>query len=373
MSEVGVRRPDRSSPTLPASDQSSQHGYSQPLNVSPQITLAARGGGKDFIMNYIGVDLGGTNIKISVFDEHFRKLGEKRTPTEVRFGSEHVLERIYAAILQLLDEIHLTCEDIACMGIGVPGILDIKNGISRFSPNFPKWEEVPIVAWMETRLRIPVYIDNDARVNLYGEWKFGAGKNRDNVLMITLGTGLGGAAVVDGRVIYGATGSAGEIGHINMFRQGRECRCGSSGCLGRYVSALGILRTFREKVESGRSSIICGWVDNDLDKVTADMLSKAYDEGDPLVIETMQETGELLGYGLCAVFSLYNPEIIIVGGGMSRMGDRLLQYTKNVLDSHALRIPYGCCTIVTAVLGDAAGMMGAAAYAKEQFEASRAL
>lgn len=258
------------------------------------------------------------------------------------------------------------------MGIGVPGILDIKNGISRFSPNFPKWEEVPIVAWMESHLHIPTYIDNDARVNLYGEWKFGAGKNRNNVLMITLGTGLGGAAVIDGRVIYGATGSAGEIGHINMFREGRECRCGSSGCLGRYVSALGILRTFREKVQLGQHSIICDWVDNDLDKVTADMLSRAYDDGDAVAIETMRETGELLGYGLCAVFSLYNPEIIIVGGGMSRMGDRLLQYTREILDTHALRIPYSCCTIITAVLGDAAGMLGAAVYAKEQFRQSAA-
>lgn len=314
----------------------------------------------------IGVDLGGTNIKISVFNESFRKVDEKRTPTEVKYGSEHVLTRIYNAITELLEEIHLTAEDICCMGIGVPGILDIQNGISRFSPNFPKWEEVPIVAWMENHLGIPTYIDNDARVNLYGEWKFGAGKNRKNVLMITLGTGLGGAAVVDGRAIYGATGSAGEIGHINMYRHGRPCRCGSSGCLGRYVSALGILRTFREKVEEGRHSIICEWVKNDLDAVTADMLSQAYDEGDPVVMETMQETGELLGYGLCAVFSLYNPEIIIVGGGMSRMGDRLLQYTRDVLDSHALRIPYSACTIVTAVLGDAAGMLGAAVYAKEK-------
>lgn len=258
------------------------------------------------------------------------------------------------------------------MGIGVPGILDIKNGISRFSPNFPKWEEVPIVAWMESHLHIPTYIDNDARVNLYGEWKFGAGKNRNNVLMITLGTGLGGAAVIDGRVIYGATGSAGEIGHINMFREGRECRCGSSGCLGRYVSALGILRTFREKVQAGQHSIICDWVNHDLDKVTADMLSRAYDDGDAVTIETIQETGKLLGYGLCAVFSLYNPEIIIVGGGMSRMGERLLQYTREILNTHALRIPYGCCTIVTAVLGDAAGMLGAAVYAKEQFLQSAA-
>ena len=108
---------------------------------------------------YIGLDLGGTNIKISVFDVFFHKLGEKRTPTEVRFGSEHVLNRIYDAILALLDELHLTCQDITCMGIGVPGILDIKNGISRFSPNFPKWEEVPIVpGWRAIFISRPISI-----------------------------------------------------------------------------------------------------------------------------------------------------------------------------------------------------------------------
>jgi len=317
---------------------------------------------------YIGIDLGGTNIKVSVFNEHLQKMGEKRTSTEVSLGSEHVLNRILDNVLSLLKELEYSPADITCMGIGVPGILDIPNGISRFSPNFPKWKEVPIAAWMENHLHIPVFIDNDARVNLYGEWRFGAGKNRRNVLMVTLGTGLGGAVVVDGKMLYGTTGSAGEIGHINMYRHGRECRCGSSGCLGRYVSALGILRTFREKVEEGRHSIICDWVNNDLQAVTADMLSQAYDQGDSLVVETMQETGELLGYGLCAVFSLYNPEIIIFGGGMSNMGDRLLQYTKGILDTHALRIPYNACTIVTAVLGDAAGMLGAAVYAKEQYE-----
>lgn len=317
---------------------------------------------------YIGTDLGGTNIKVSVFDERFHLVGENRTPTEVSYGSEHVLNRMLENITSLLEQLGLTSEDIRCMGIGVPGILDIRNGISRFSPNFPQWKEVPIVAWMENHLRIPCYIDNDARVNLYGEWKFGAGKHRDHVLMITLGTGLGGAAVVDGKVIYGSTGSAGEIGHINMFREGRPCRCGSSGCLGRYVSALGILRTFREKIEAGGSSIILDWVNGDLNQITAEMLSDAYDEGDPLAIETMKETGELLGYGLCAVFSLYNPEIIIVGGGMSNTGERLLQYTKQILDTHALRIPYNACTMVTAVLGDAAGMLGAAVYAKEQWE-----
>lgn len=317
---------------------------------------------------YIGMDLGGTNIKVSVFDKEFTKIGELRAPTQVEHGSEYVLTKMYRTVVQLLERLKLQEEDIVSMGIGVPGILDIDSGISRFSPNFPKWEEVPIVAWMEEKLNVRTYIDNDARVNLYGEWLFGAGRGKRNLLMITLGTGLGAAAVVDGHVLYGATGSAGEIGHINMYREGRECRCGSTGCLGRYVSALGMLRTLREKIESGSKCVICDWVEGDLSRITADMLSRAYDLGDGTARETMQETGELLGFGLCAVVSLYNPELIVVGGGMADAGERLLQYTRRVLTDHALQIPYSACSIVPAQLGDAAGMLGAAACAKRRLE-----
>lgn len=202
---------------------------------------------KKYIM---GMDLGGTNIKTSLFTNDFSPVAEQRTPTMVHLGAEGVLERMEENIRDLLLKAGTSLPEVEVMGIGVPGLLDIDNGISLFSPNFPKWENVPIVHWFRKRLGIPVFIDNDVRVNLYGECFFGAGKGKKNVVLLTLGTGLGAGVMIDGHILYGATGSMGEIGHMNMYREGRPCRCKSSGCLGRYVSALGLLRTVKEKIEA---------------------------------------------------------------------------------------------------------------------------
>lgn len=317
---------------------------------------------------YIGMDLGGTNIKLALFDEGMVKSGEKRLDTEKEYGSEHVLERMYEGITGLLAEQGVSTAEVEAMGIGVPGLMDIEAGISRFSPNFPDWENVPVSSWLRERLGIPVYIDNDARVNLYGEWYFGAGKGMKNVMMLTLGTGLGAAYIVDGHMMYGAGGSANEFGHMNMFREGRPCNCGSSGCLGRYVSAVGMVRTFCEKIEEGKNSVITEWVGGDYSKVTADMLSEAYDQGDKTAIETLEQTGELLGFALGTAMNLLNPEMIIIGGGMSRAGERLLASTKKTVECHSLKLAREACRIVTANLGDAAGMEGAAAYARLRHE-----
>ncbi len=322
--------------------------------------------------NYcIGIDLGGTNIKGAIFTSGFEKIAELRMATEAHLGSEQVLARILQVIAGLMHGEHMTSSTLRCIGIGVPGLLDMENGISKFSPNMPLWSDVPVVKWFEERLLIPTFIDNDVRVNLYGEWFYGAGKGKKNVVLLTLGTGLGAGIVVDGHVLYGATASAGEIGHMNMYRTGRPCRCGSSGCLGRYVSALGMLKTFKDKLEAGEKSIITKWVNDDYDQITAKMISDAYDEGDLTAISTMHETGETLGYGLVSIINLYNPEIVIIGGGMSAAGERLLKTARNVVSARALKISQSACSIVTAELGDSAGMLGAAIYANEKFISGR--
>lgn len=315
---------------------------------------------------YIGVDLGGTNIKASIFTDTLHKLAENRIQTEAQSGSEKVLQRILTCITGLLNREQIKNSQIHSIGIGVPGLLDMERGVSRFSPNFPFWHDVPVSRWFREKLDIPTFIDNDVRVNLYGEWYYGAGKGKKNVVLLTLGTGLGSGIVMDGHVIYGATGSAGEIGHMNMYRNGRPCRCGSSGCLGRYVSARGMLRTLKEKMSNGEESILARWVQGNLDEINAKMVSDAYDSGDAVAIKTMHETGTILGYGLANVINLFNPEIIIIGGGMSAAGERLLSTARDVVRKHALEISRERCAIVTAELGDAAGMLGAAVYAKKR-------
>lgn len=311
----------------------------------------------------IGMDLGGTNIKAGLFTKNFVRVAENRAHTREKEGPEAVLQCMLRTARQLMEDAGVEQEEIGCMGIGVPGLLDRKAGISVFSPNLTGWENVPVARWFEEHLSIPVFIDNDVRMNLYGEWYFGAGKNKQNVVLLTLGTGLGAGVVMDGHVLYGATGSAGEIGHMNMYRTGRPCKCGSSGCLGRYVSALGLLRTVREKIEGGQPSVLSDWTQRDLKQITAKMVSEAFDLGDPVARNALYETGELLGYGLVNVINLYNPEIIIVGGGMAAAGERLLARTREIVKKHALELSQHACEIVTAFLGDGAGILGAAVFA----------
>lgn len=318
---------------------------------------------------YLGIDLGGTNIKASVFDEEFQKLGEYRASTCVEEGTDSVLERMAQAIEQVLKEAGIHAGQVRCMGMGIPGLLDREKGISFFSPNFPGWENVPVAEWFQRRFHIPVFIDNDVRMNLYGEWRFGAGVGCKNLVLLTLGTGLGSGVVMDGRVLYGATGSAGEVGHMNIVAQGgRPCRCGSSGCLGRYVSALGLIRTAKEKLSQNPGSLLWSWTQGDLEQLTAKMISDAYDQNDKIAVESLQETGQVLGLGIVNMINLYNPELVIIGGGMCAAGERLLGPAREVIGRRALKLSREACTLVTAQLGDGAGMLGAAVYAAEQWK-----
>lgn len=314
----------------------------------------------------IGIDLGGTNIKSAIFNTEFQRIHERSDLTEAAKGPTHVLNRIKEIVQEMMSFKGINQTSIKCMGMGIPGLLNPDEGLSIFSPNFPDWENIHVVNQMKRYFDFPVFIDNDVRVNMYGEWLFGAGAGYKNLVLITLGTGLGSGIVNDGKVFYGTTSSAGEIGHMNMYREGRPCRCGSSGCLGRYVSAIGMVKTLTDKLEEGRSSIILQWVGDDRTAITAHMISEAYDLGDSLAIEVMHETGKLLGFGLSNVINLLNPEVIIVGGGMSAAGDRLLNSVRDTVGNHALKLSSHACKIVQAKLGGQAGMIGAAAYANSK-------
>ncbi|AEI44739.1 ROK family protein [Paenibacillus mucilaginosus] len=316
----------------------------------------------------IGIDLGGTNIKSAVFTSEFEPILERSDSTDAGLGPAHVLGKIKIIIKTMLLESGIDRYSVLCMGMGIPGLLDPQEGISIFSPNFPHWENIHVVKEMQREFPFPVFIDNDVRVHLYGEWLHGAGVGRRNIVLLTLGTGLGSGILADGRVLYGQTSSAGEIGHMNMVREGRPCRCGSSGCLGRYVSATGMVRTFTEELDQGRESLIRSWVKNDSQQITAKMISDAYDLGDPLAIEVMHETGRLLGFGLSTFINLLNPELVMIGGGMSAAGDRLLGTVRDTIRKHALKLSSEACQVVQAALGSRSGMLGAAVYAARRVE-----
>lgn len=314
---------------------------------------------------YLGIDLGGTYIKAGLFNERLELLSSCKKESGARYDSSVVLQQIEKCGEQLIFDHQIEVSDIACMAIGVPGLMDRQNGISVFSPNFANWQDVHIKEWFEDKWKIKTVIDNDVRMHLYGEWHFGAGKNVNDLVLIALGTGLGSGIIMDGRVLYGTSDSAGELGHMNMYQHGRTCRCGSSGCLGRYVSATGMVNTFKEKLASGKTSIILKWVD-DVEAITAKMISLAYDQGDKLAIETFNETGELLGFGLANVINLFNPKKIIISGGLANARERLLKPACKAAGEHALKISWSNCEITTALLGSKAGMYGAGYYASIQ-------
>lgn len=315
---------------------------------------------------YIGIDLGGTNIKIGLLSDQLDVLTRLSVPTESETNSQTVMANLIAGVRQLFDTSGAQPAQIHAIGLGVPGQMDIEKGLSLFSPNFSNWDNVPVTQIMEQTFNIPTYIDNDVRVNLYGEWRMGAGRRMKDVLMVTLGTGLGAAMITDGKMMYGRSNSAGELGHMNMYRHGRPCACGSSGCLARYVSARGMIKTVQEHLAAGETSIISQWMNNDEKQITAKMVSEAYDQHDQVARTVMQETGEILGYGLSSAINLYNPERIIIGGVMAAAGDRLLTPTREVIGGHALKVARDVCDVVPAELGAWAGMIGAGVYAEHQ-------
>ncbi|MCH5463427.1 ROK family protein [Lactobacillus sp. LC28-10] len=317
---------------------------------------------------YLGIDLGGTNIKIGLLKNDLTVQEKLKVPTESETDSNRVMTNLIAGVKQLLVQTQTGTDQIKAIGIGVPGQMNIQKGLSIFSPNFANWSNVPVVQLIENEFHVPTYMDNDVRVNLYGEWQLGAGKGKQDVLMVTLGTGLGAAMITDGRMMYGKSNSAAELGHLNMYRHGRPCACGSSGCLGRYVSARGMVKTVQEHLAAGETSVISEWIQGDESQITAKMVSDAYDQDDQVARKVMQETGEILGYGLSSAINMFNPERLIIGGGVAAAGERLLKSTKEVIAGHALKVARDVCDLVPAELGPWAGMIGAGVYANQQAE-----
>ncbi len=313
----------------------------------------------------IGIDLGGTNIKTGIFDDKLHRIAENWGPTESETDSQTVINNIFKCVEGLLKKANASVKQVEFIGMGIPGLMDIKKGLSVSSPNFQNWQNVEIVKMFEQKYSVPVFIDNDVRVNLYGElWARHLEKHPEinNVFLVTLGTGLGAALYLDGHVVHGKTFSAGEFGHMNMVRSGgRPCNCGSSGCLARYVSGRGIVVTAKNLLVNYPDSIL-----SQSSEFTAKDISAAYDKGDQLAVETYKRTGQMFGFGLGNVINLLNPDLIIIGGGMAKAKDRLMKYAKETVNHHAMGIPVRHTKFEYAKLGQKAGMVGAVIMAKEQ-------
>jgi glucokinase len=249
--------------------------------------------------------------------------------------------------------------EFAGVGAGAPGPLDTKRGVVLLTPNLG-WVNLPLRQLLQDTLGVPARIDNDANCAVLGEWWRGAARGAKQVIGITIGTGIGGGIIVDGRLYHGASDCAGEIGHTTVEVNGRRCKCGNYGCLEAYASGPAIARRAVEAIEAGQTSKLPGYVDGALEKITAQTVYQAAHDGDELAEEVVGDTAKFLGAGIANMINIFNPEIVVVFGGVTLAGERLFGPLRREVAKRAFKPAVAVCRIVPAELTGTAGVYGAA-------------
>ena len=305
----------------------------------------------------IGVDIGGTNIKIALVDLEGKIVYSNTTPTRADLGYEHTLGNIKLAISDLMKETNETKDTIEAIGFGFPGQIDYQAGVVRLLPNMPGWVDIPVADIMQKEFGIPTRLDNDVRVATLGELKYGAGKGCTNLVCITVGTGIGSGLVINGKLARGAKNAAGEIGHIKLsMYDGPLCGCGDFGCFEAYASGPAIVQMAKEYIMGGKSSKFKELATEELSPY---IVAQAALQGDVVAKQIYRKIGEIIGLGLTSVINLLNPERVIIGGGVADAGEILLGPVREVVAKRAMPIQAKSVEIVPAVLGNTAGVIGA--------------
>jgi glucokinase len=300
----------------------------------------------------IGIDFGGTFIKMAMVNEQGRILHQESLPTARM--REEALKEIVERVKKIIDD---RCnENITGIGIGLPGPIDSEKGIVKSLTNVPGWKNFKLKKFIQEKLNKPTFIDNDANLTAYGEWKFGAGRGAKNLVCITLGTGVGGGIIIDNRLYRGSSLSAGEIGHIPIFENGPQCACKGRGCLERYVGSKFIIRLAKKYIKNSKSRLA------DFQYITPQIISECAKKGDAVAIRIWEEIGTHIGTALTGIVNVLNPEKIVIGGGMSRAGRLIFEPVRRVVKLNAFKIAADVCKILPAKLGNNAGVIGSAGY-----------
>lgn len=308
----------------------------------------------------IGIDVGGTNVKIALVDKSGKIIYSNSVPTYAKMGYEYTVNNIKQAIKDLMKETNTIAKDIDGIGFDFPGQVDYKTGVVKLAPNIPGWVNVPIAQMIEEEFHIPTRIDNDVRCAALGEMKFGAGQGCENFVCITVGTGIGSGLVVNGQLVRGASNAAGEIGHIKLqMKDGLICGCGDTGCLEAYASGPSIVAMAQDYIKGGKSTKFREMAAAEGGEITPYMVAKAAEAGDPVAKRIFAIVGEYIGIGLTSVINLLNPEKVIIGGGVAEAGDLLLDPIRKTIKERAMVVAGSTVEIVPAQLGNSAGVIGA--------------
>lgn len=311
-------------------------------------------------MYRVGIDLGGTNIAVGVVNEEYEIVGEGKRKTNAPRPAEAICDDIAAATFDAIKNAGISIDDVECVGIGAPGSINPKTGVIGFSNNLG-FNNVPMVELLESRIGKKIYIDNDANAAALGEMIAGAGKGTENFVAITLGTGVGGGTIINGKMLLGSNFAGGELGHTVIVHGGAQCTCGRKGCFEAYASATGLIRLTKEKMETAKDSKMWEIVGGDINNVNGRTAFDAMRQDDKAGTEVVDTYCDYLACGITNIINVFQPEVLCIGGGVSKEGDNILSRINKVVVPERFSKNIDRQTVIkTAVLGNDAGIIGAA-------------
>lgn len=310
---------------------------------------------------YLGIDIGGTNIKAALVSEEGAPVAFLSMPWSGGAAGDAV--DVVSRLTQNLTSANEGHEIVAC-GVGSAGLVDASAGVVRLSPNLPEWRDVELRRMVAEALGLPTCIENDANAAAYGEYMVGAARGATNTVVLTIGTGIGGGIILNGD-LYRGGGFAGEVGHTTIERDGDPCPCGNAGCLERLANAEAVVRSVRRLLDEGRESVLV--VTGATTALTAKEVGEAAAAGDAVATEALEQVGRALGAGLANLVLILDPDVIVIGGGVAAAGEPLLAPARAEMTQRCYGSSVSLPRVVPAELGNTAGVVGAALLARDEF------
>jgi glucokinase len=316
---------------------------------------------------FIGADIGGTNVKVGLVNEEGDLLAESQIVTLAESGPEQVIDRVFSDAQRLLSDIGASWREVDGVGVGCAGLIRSSTSVLVTSPNLPNWEDVPLARILASATDAEVFLDNDVNAFAYAESRVGVARGKSHGVFLALGTGVGGGLLINGEIYRGHDGFGAELGHVVINPSGPVCECGNRGCLESLVRSRTIVETARESYsKADRTAELEELAGGDMAALTPEALSIAASHGDELAIGVFRETGRWLGIAVGGFINVFNPEIVVIGGGVAQAGELLLGPCRHWAGRYAFSASYACAPIVHASLGENAGMVGAALEARDR-------
>ncbi|MBR3654223.1 MAG: ROK family protein [Elusimicrobia bacterium] len=308
---------------------------------------------------YLGVDMGGTLIKIAIVDDKANVLEEAVVNTDITASPKSVIENITEVFKKFKHY-----NKVKTIGIGIAGDIDFRQGIVRMSPNLPKWNKVQLKKDIEKITGKKVFVDNDANTAAIGAYWLDIKAKADNMVCVTLGTGVGGGIIINKKLFRGNNGTAGEVGHITVEPEGRKCNCGNYGCAETYIGVRHIVKETIDLLKTTKSKYILKLANNDIEQITPKLLSQAAEKGDLVAKKVWKNAGEKLGILLSDIIDFFNPDCIVLCGGISNAGDLIIKPAKEQIKKRAFKTAAKACKIVVSKYTSKLGVVGAAMLVK---------